>query len=333
MSSRFTAGAVALIIALAGASAQCQSAHAPTATVLADYHSWTNVVSVNNGLVEALVNPTTGRVAQFRFVGDTNGVLWENAALFGHTATQGGDYNRNNNFGGDKTWPSPQSAWGWPPPRGFDGIPETASITNGTVTLVSTVDSRYKIQATRVVELIPNEPVMRVTTTFERMAETAQINNPLGVWIDCQVAVATNSRCYVPVASPSIFTNGYALIGSAYGAAGMPPAFSDTNGLISFGVPPSKNQKMGFDGGTLALVGNNLALRIEAPRVAGANYPDSNSSAEVYTAQDYFELEMMGPMAALPVGSKMQFVTTYSIFRRTEATMDAEAQKVLSWKY
>ncbi len=42
-----------------------------------NYHGWSNAVSLNNGVVEAVIVPTVGRVQQFRFVGDTNGALWE----------------------------------------------------------------------------------------------------------------------------------------------------------------------------------------------------------------------------------------------------------------
>ena len=327
-------GGVALLFTLAAARVQGQSArppvNGPNTAVETNYHSWTNVVSVNNGLVEALVNPTDGRVQQFRFVGDTDGALWENSQLYGKAPGGGFGYN---NFGGDKAWPSPQSAWGWPPPRGFDGRANAVSLSNGVVTLVTQVDTRYKIQVTRNIELLINQPVMRITTIFERTAETSQTSNELGVWIDCQAAVSSDSRCYVPVPSPSIFTNGYTTTGSAQFTAVLPPTFTNTNGLISFSMPPAGNQKLGFDGGTLALVGTKLDLRVDAPRVPGATYPDGNSSTEVYTAQGYFELEMLGPLAQLPVGGKMQFVTIYSLFRRTEPTPDAEAQKVLSWHY
>jgi hypothetical protein len=296
--------------------------------VVINYHYWTNVVSVNNGLVEAVVNPTDGRVQQFRFVGDTNGALWENADLFGMAPGNRFGYN---NFGGDKAWPSPQSDWGWPPPMGFDGGINTVSITNGTVTLVTPVDSTYNIQVTRIIELPPNEPVMRITTIFQRTAATSLTNNPLGIWIDCQAATSSDSRCYVPVPSPSIFTGGYTTTGSSQFTDVLPPGFTDTNGLISFSMPPYGNEKLGFDSGTLVLVGTNLVLRVDAPRVLGATYPDGNSSTEAYTAQEYVELELLGPMAKLPVGGKMQFVTVYSLFHRTEATTDADAKKVLSW--
>ena len=73
---------------------------------------------------------------------------------------------------------------------------------------------------------------------------------------------------------------------------------------------------------------------MDAPRVPGATYPDANSSTEVYTAgSSHFELEMLGPLATLPVGEEMEFITTHSLFRRTEPSPDAQAQKVLSWHY
>ncbi len=306
------------------------SVNAPNTAAVTNYHLWTNVVAVNNGLVEALIVPNDGRVQQFRFLGDTNGALWENSSLYGQVPNNAAGYN---NFGGDKAWPSPQSAWNWPPPTGFDGSTNAVSFTNGVVTLVTPVDATYKIRTTRIIELLFNEPVMRIRTIFERTASTTLAYAYPGVWIDCQATVTSASRCYVPVPSPSIFTNGYTTTGSSYFTSTLPAAFANTNGLISFGREASGNHKLGFDSGTLVLVGSDLSLRVDAPRIPGAIYPDGKSSTEVYTAPDYFELELLGPMANLPVGGRMEFVTWYSLFRRTEATPDAEAQKILSWQY
>ena len=320
-------GAV-LLLALAAVHVQGQTASGSMATVLTNYHGWDNSVSLNNGVVEAVIVPTVGRVQQFRFVGDTNGVLWENQRTWGRTPSGSGFYP---NFGGDIAWPSPQSEWGWPPLKGFDGSVCTATFTNGVVTLVTPVDATYGIRTTRIIELVPNDPVMKIRTIFERTAESSKTN--LGIWIDCKATVTGDSRCYVPVPSPSIFPNGYTTTGSAQFTAALPAGFTNANGLISF-QSDSANHKVGFDGGTLALVGPGLSLRVDAPRISGATYPDGNSSTEVYTAgPNYFELEMLGPLAALPVGGKMEFVMTYSLFHRTEATTDAEAQKILSWKH
>ncbi len=319
---------IALLFALVPARVQSQpaQANAPSIAVSTNYHSWENAVSLNNGIVEAIIVPTIGRVQQFRFLGDTVGAFWEDPRMYGRTPSGGGFYA---NFGGDKAWPSPQSEWNWPPPRGFDGSTNAVSFANGIVTLVTPVDSRYGIRTTRIIELVPGKPVMRIRTVFERTAESSKTNS-LGVWIDCEATVTRDSKCYVPVPSSSSFPNGYTTTGSSAFTAALPAAFTNANGLISFGSD-SANHKVGFDGGTLVLVGANLALRLDAPRVPGATYPDGNSSTEVYTAgSNYFELEAMGPLTNLPVGGKMEFVTVYSLFRRTEPTTDADARKILT---
>ena len=200
---------------LAVASAQGQMANAPSTAVFTNYHGWDNAVSVNNGVVEAVVVPTDGRVQQFRFLGDTNGVFWENSRAWGRTPS--GFYP---NFGGDKAWPSPQSEWGWPPPKGFDGSVGTVKFSRGIVTLVTQVDTIYNIRTTRIIELLPNEPVMRIRTIFERTAASSKTN--LGVWIDCQATVTSDSRCYVPVPSSSIFPKGFTTNGSAQFTTALP---------------------------------------------------------------------------------------------------------------
>lgn len=306
-------------------------ASAPNAAVFTNYHSWDNVVSLTNGIVEAVVVPSIGRVQQFRFVGDTNGAFWENRPLFGRTAS--GYYS---SFGGDKAWPSPQSDWNWPPPKGFDGSAFTVTVTNGLVNLISPVDPTYKIRVTRTISLVANLPVMIVSTTFERTMATGRDDKELGIWIDCQASVTADSRCYVPVPSPSIFTNGYTTSGSSVYTTSLPLAFTNTGGVISFGRDPRAYHKLGFDSGTLALVGPNLSLRIDEPKTPGAAYPDGDSSTEIYTADgrnSFVELEMMGRLEKLPAGEKMEFYTVYSLFRRTEPTPEAEAKKVLSWQF
>jgi hypothetical protein len=134
----------------------------------------------------------------------------------------------------------------------------------------------------------------------------------------------------VPVPSPSIFPIGFTTNGSAQFTTALPAGFANANGLISF-QPDSRNHKLGFDSGTLVLVGPRLSLRVDAPRIPDTTYPDGNSSTEVYTAgSSYFELEMLGSLEKLPVGGHMEFVTTYRLFRRTEVSADAEAKKILS---
>ena len=300
----------------------------PNTAVVTNYASWTNSVLLNNGLVEAVIVPPAGRVLQFRFSGATNGAFWENRNLYGQTAAPT-SWNTEGSFGGDKAWPSPQSDWGWPPPSGFDGSPNQVAVTNGVVVLSTPEDPTYRIRVTRVIELKFDEPVMRITTTFQRTAATTWTNKQLGTWVITQLQDPVG--CYVPLPQPSIFANGYTQLGT-----GMPTQFRNTNGLISFVRDTATAHKLGFDSGVLVWIGTNVALRIDAPRVNGlpaSSYPDGGCSTEIYTNPGtnapYVELESLGPLYLLPLGAQKEFVTTYTLFHRTQADPDAEARSIL----
>jgi len=297
--------------------------------VVTNYATWTNSVRLNNGLVEAVIVPQAGRVLQFRFFGSSDGAFWENQNLYGQTATPT-SWNIEGSFGGDKAWPSPQSDWGWPPPSGFDGSPNQVAITNGVVVLSSPEDATYRIRVTRVIELKFDEPVMRITTTFQRTTATTSTNKPLGTWVIAQLQEPIG--CYVPVPQPSIFPNGYTQLGN-----GIPTQFRNTNGVVSFTRDVATAHKLGFDSGVMVWVGTNVALRIDAPRLSGlpaSSYPDGGCSTEIYTNPGtnapYVELESLGPLYLLPVGAQKDFVTTYTLFHRTQTDPDAEAGIILN---
>jgi hypothetical protein len=303
--------------------------NSPNTAVTTNYSGWTNVVLLNNGLVETVIVPSAGRVLQFRFLGATNGAFWENQKLYGQAATSA-SWNTEGSFGGDKSWPSPQSDWGWPPPAGFDGSPNEVSVTNGVAVMSTPEDPTYHIRVTRIVELKFNEPVMRIKTIFQRTSATTLTNRQLGTWVITQLQEPAG--CYVPVPQPSIFPSGYFQLGS-----GMPAQFRDTNGVISFTRDTASAHKLGFDAGVMVWIGTNVALRIDAPRVPGlpaSSFPDNGCSTEIYTNPGtnapYVELESLGPLYLLGVGEQKAFVTTYTLFHRTQSDPDAEAQAILN---
>jgi hypothetical protein len=175
-----------------------------------------------------------------------------------------------------------------------------------------------------------DEPVMRIITTFQRTAATTWTNKLLGTWIIAQLQEPMG--CYVRVPQPSIFSNGYTQLGN-----GMPIQFHNTNGVISFTRDPATAHKLGFDSGVMVWVGTNVALRIDAPRqsaLPASSYPDGGCSTEIYTNPGtnapYVELESLGPLYLLPVGAQKEFVTTYTLFHRTQTDPDAEAGVILN---
>jgi len=89
------------------------------------YRGWSDAVRLTNGTAELIVVPSLGgRIMRYGHVGGEN-LLWENENLAG--AAPGGKPYKN--FGGDKAWPWPQSAWTkligatWPPPDAYDQVP------------------------------------------------------------------------------------------------------------------------------------------------------------------------------------------------------------------
>ena len=288
-----------------------------------DYHGWTNSILMRNRQVEVAIVPAIGRIMQFRFLDQTDGPFWENPSLSG-VQPSANAWNTPGSFGGDKVWPSPQT-WPWPPPRGFDSMPYTSAITNGGVTLTGPVDRAFGTRVVRRIDLHPQEPVLRVVSTLEKISG---VPSRIGVWVITQVKVG--ERVFVPIPKNSIFSTGYTAIGS------VPQGLVVTNGLVALSSDPNTSSKIGNDAGALLWVGTNCMLLIESPRVlgvAGSSYPDNGCSAEVYTNPNpaaYVEMELLAPLVSLEANSTSEATSIYSLFRRTQPTALDEAKLIFS---
>jgi hypothetical protein len=317
----------------------------------ATYHGWRDALILGNGQVEAVIVPSIGRVMQFRFAGEADGPFWENRALDGKPP----DPRASEwvNFGGDKPWPAPQGDWpnitprAWPPPVGFDAsawrgepmivnfsrafpgsVPGGANVGGTVVKLTSPVDPHYGIRVVRLVQIDPAAPVMRIKTIYEKVSGEPR---RVAVWVITQLKEPVG--VFVPVPPDSRYVEGYNKQSEE-----LPQGFRVERGpggaMISLKRDPNKATKIGSDAGTLLWVGERQTLRIDSPRVADAEYPDNGSSAEVYThpipAHPYVELEMLGPLARLAVGDKIERTNVYTLARRRQSEGAAEARAVLA---
>ena len=80
-------------------------------------------------------------------------------------------------------------------------------------------------------------------------------------------------------------------------------------------------------------MGATESLRIDSAFVSGAKYPDDGCSAEVYTNADplaYVELELLGPLARLEVGGKLERVSCYTLVRRADPDPTLEVRRLLA---
>lgn len=281
------------------------------------YREWADSMVIGNGKVEAVIVPSIGRVMQFRFVGEEEGPFWENAELYGKapdpkSQTWG-------NFGGDKTWPAPQSDWpkitprSWPPPQAFDSMPVTAEVKQNLLTsmveLTSSVDPHYGIRTRRLIQLDSSRPQMLITTTYEKV-EGEPVT--VGVWIITQLKDPQAVHLFLP--KNTIFSEGYTKQSKQ-----LPAGLKQQGRLLSLTRDSKVSTKIGTDASSLLWIGEKHTLRIDSPRMPNATYPDQGSSAEVYTNPDplkYVELEMLGPLKTMKVGDRIEHTNTYTLSRK-----------------
>jgi hypothetical protein len=288
------------------------------------WHGWHDCYLLSNGSVEAIVVPAIGRVMQLRLAGDSAGTLWENRTLDGrlHQAGQ----HQWCNFGGDKCWPAPQSAWplhlgrAWPPPIAFDSLPAEAIVKRNAVILRSPVDSTIGIQVVRHVELDPLRPIMHIRTEFQKV-----LGSPVTVSIWTITQMQEPERICALLPAKSKFDRGYTPLLSA-----EPAGLKIQDRLLSLIRHPRAYVKIGADAGSLAWVGRNCVVRIDA-EVEPGEYPDGGCITQIYTNPDplhYVELETLGPLATMLVGDRIERTTVYAVTPRTTPDPEAEAMKI-----
>jgi len=291
-----------------------------------NYHGWSNSIVMSNGNVECIVVPAIGRIMQFKFVGEKDGPFWENVDLRGKAPNpQSSEWL---NFGGDKTWPAPQSDWptitprAWPPPVAFDCLPVSAQITSNSVTIISPIDPHYKIQTERTIKLLPGQPKMSVSTIYQNKGDQS---HRVSVWVITQLKDPI--RMYVPIPANSLFPEGYNKQSDQ-----LPPGLKREGTFLSLSRNRAANHKLGFDAGSLLWIGEREMVRMDSPRVAGAKYPDKSSSAEIYTNADplaYVELEMLGPIEELAPGKSIERTCVYTLLKRSNKSVELDAQEAL----
>lgn len=290
------------------------------------YQGWSHCFRISNGIVEATVVPAVGRVMQFRFDGGSP-VFWDNPEWYGKTPDPSSQHWQN--FGGDKSWPSPQSDWlkiigrEWPPPAAFDSMPDEARVDGNAVILTSAIDPHFGIRERRRIELEPGSAVMRITTTYEKIQ-----GEPGKVGIGVITQLPSPERAFMNLNPQSRFPQGYKHMMFA-----APRDIKVGDGLISLMRGQNDESQIGSDSDSLVWVGKEEAVLIHSPHVKSADYPNDGCSAVIFTSKDpyaYVELETFGPVSLMKPGDHIERTNTYTLLHRKESDPYAEAKRALA---
>lgn len=302
-----------------------------------EYHGWPDALILSNGKAEVVIVPAIGRIMQFRFLGDESGPFWENRALNGKLPDAKSTEWRN--FGGDKVWPAPQADWreiagrAWPPPPAFDSMPVGARVEGHAVILESPIDPFYGIRTVRQITLDPRRPIMLIKTRFEKMEGPPR---KVSIWVVTQLKDPARVAAHLP--KQSVFPEGFVQQSKA-----LPMGLGVGPDYLALSRDRRQSHKIGLDAGTLIWVeplegdpsprvDAPIMLRIDSPRVPGVEYPDQQSSAEIYTSGNplrYVELEMLGPLQTLSVGEHIERTSLYWLARRTHPDPETDALRYL----
>ena len=272
-----------------------------------NYKGWADTYLLSNGQVWAAIIPSIGRVMQFGFVND-EGVFWENPALLGHGMSTN-PWTTPGSFGGDKTWPAPQSVWNWPPPDVFDRDALMPRQEGHAIILTSKVSPRFGIRTERTIELDPDQPAMKIVTTYQKVeGDPVEVS----VWVITQ---ARNPQAmYLPIPVNSQFPDGFSK------QWGIPTNFVSRDAKsIRFVRDPKVSHKIGNDSEQIVWQDEHHTLTIESSRVPRATYPDEGCGMEIYTngsTAEYVELETLGPLRRLAIGDRLSATNTYRLQRR-----------------
>jgi len=275
----------------------------------AAYAGWADAIRIENGAAWIVIVPSIGRVMQFGLTGRP-GVFWENPKLLGQSMPTDPWAAAVGSFGGDKTWPAPQSAWNWPPPDVFDRVGLEARIEGTSVVLTSPVSPRFGIVTERRVSLARSVAGMTIETAYRKVS-----GDPVDVGVWAITQLKDPDRVFFRASADPRYEAGWSRQWKA------PPEFVRVeDGLVSMRREPKGSYKIGNDSRAILWVGAEEVLKIEVEADDRGTPADEGCRVELYTNggdADYVELETLGRISTMKVGDVIRATNRYQLGKRT----------------
>jgi len=283
---------------------------------------------LTNGLVTLIAVPAMGgRIMEYNLGG--HAFLWVNKQqLRGSTdvnlAAEASSERSWVNYGGYKVWPAPQSRWGGPPdPEGsqLDGGKWSGKITaksgaKCSVEMTSPADTQATgLQLKRRISLQTGSTGVVITETFKNVSKREVAWSIWGVTqvpgsVEPSEKVSDRARIFFPLNAGSKHSDGFFYL--LDDPAGQYKKVA--NGKVLQTGYAGRPSKVGADAadGWIAYVDDmhDLTFVQTYEVTAGADYPDSGSTVQVYTSPEdlsYMEMETLSPIKTVPAGEQFSF--------------------------
>jgi hypothetical protein len=210
-----------------------------------------------------------------------------------------------NNYGGDKIWPAPQSAWVWPPEPEYDTEPWLSEATASGVHMWTKHPSSITgVLLERKISLSASGTEASIENIYRNGSKATK---RLAGWQICQV----NDPAWCVLPRDTADPNGKGW--STYD----PQDVSDMVRQVGDNLEIHRNAHLSAKFGSKARAGFVLAnigdemLRLESVQPPG-EYVDDGRALQIYISQDpakYAELEITGPLVSLRPKESFRFKT------------------------
>jgi len=222
--------------------------------------------------------------------------------------------NSEDNNWGSTFWPSPQSAWNWPPPAELDPNPYTASLNGALVTMTSQTFAALGLS---------------VTKQFSVAASTGMVTIQYGL-----VNHGTQALSVAPWEITRVAAGGLTFfpMGGGSPSKGMQDLLSlqMSGGVAWFAYDAAavvNDQKVFADGheGWIAYAGGNLLLVKAFGDIGAAQAAPGEAEIELYTdaGHSYIEVENQGAYVSVAPGATSTWIVRWFL-HKLDASVSVE---------
>lgn len=284
------------------------------------YRGWPDSYRLTAGDYSLVVVPEIGgRIMEYSLAGKN--VLWENADEFGRTYPVAADWK---NYGGYKTWVSPEDLVGWPPDFMLDAGKANVEVLQNpkglpVLKVTGAPSAKMGIYFTKEITLDENGDVT-INQHMHNISGKAISN---GIWDVTQV----QTPCVVafPVNKKTKFKDGLSFRTTEARSStqyefkeGL--CFTTYKGEIGDVTSDSPGPWMIWFKDDLAFV------KSFGPIDWKSDFPDNGSTCEVFTSKPqlgYVEMEILGPVVDLKPGEETELVGKWHVFKLSQPVKDA----------
>lgn len=304
-------------------------------TEISSFKEYGKVLCITNDVIEAYVTLDVGpRIIRFGYVGGQNFMRDDRSAFDSQVDKEYTDFfgegKRWENFGGHRTWLSPES---YPETYAPDGFPVKCELTDNGAIFTPDPEVPNGVAKQLEVRMSENDANMQVIMRATNITDADKVFAIWGLTVSAQ-----NGTVIIPMN-----TNDTGLLSNRIVSVWPYTDMSDKRiywgkkyVTVKQDIEATCPLKLGFDinGGKVFYVLNDeVYCKSYETKHPVAKYPDGGCSFETYTNNEFIEIESLGELKTVKPGETSELIETWSLQKKpcdVDVRNDASIENLLS---